>query len=342
MGLGVVVAGAGRMGQIHARNLKIIDGVELLAIVDPDVERGRAFSEDLHTRFYTSLGEALDALKGVVDAVVAAPPIQAHVEVVKIAAEHGVDVFLEKPLAGSLAGCREIVEIVRRSGILLQVGYQRRFDKGYLGLRGAVGEGLIGSPLAAVFIARDPYPPLGAGIGRPYPGAVFDDMLTHEFDLVSWIFGFPPERIYAEARALCLEGLREYGDFDNVVVSISYREGPLVIIEASRCSAYGHDLRAEILGSRGMARLDNVPEHSLYIYGEGNTVKSPRLPYFQERFSEAYKNEIRSFIEAVARGEKPVPNEEDGLRACIIAEAAKTSASRREPVDLLPGLFPIT
>lgn len=106
----------------------------------------------------------------------------------------------------------------------------------------------------------------------------------------------------------------------------------LVDIEVTRCSAYGYDLRLEILGSEGLAKLENVPENQVYIYSRGNTARLPKLPWFAERFREAYYREIESFVEAIARGEKPVPNEEDGLRACVLAEASKRSAINRMPI----------
>ncbi|HWQ16920.1 MAG TPA: Gfo/Idh/MocA family oxidoreductase [Sulfolobales archaeon] len=330
MRIGLIVVGAGRMGSIHAENIKRLGSAELIAIVDPDEGRARALSERLHVPYYTDLGEAVKIHRDRVHGLVIASSTSAHLDNARVAGDLGLSIFIEKPLAPSLDECREIVGIVRRRNMLAQVGYQRRFDKGYQEIKRILDTNGLGRLFIAKFIARDPMPEPGIGIGKLYLGAIFDDMVTHEFDLVSWFFGYPPERVNAIASSLCLGG----GDYDSALVSISYKDGLLVDIEVTRCSAYGYDLRLEILGSEGLARLENVPENQVYIYSRGNTARLPKLPWFAERFREAYYREIEGFVEAIARGEKPVPNEEDGLRACVLAEASKRSAMSRMPVTI--------
>jgi len=320
--VGVVIVGAGRMGSIHASNIRRIPRAELLAIVDPDMARAKQLGETYGIAYYTELETALKAHSGRLKAVVIASPLTAHLENIMVASEYGLDIFVEKPMAPSLSECKEIVRIVRSKGIKLQVGYQRRFDRNYLEVKKLLSNSQIGKILMVKFIARDPMPEPGAGLGREYRGALFDDMITHEFDLVSWLLGFPPERLAAFGATLYFN----IEDYDNALINIEFRGGPIVNIEATRCSVYGHDLRLEILGTEGLIKMENTPETQVYFYGKHGSSRMPRLPWFAERFSNAYYMEMESFIDAIARDENPLPNEEDGLRACILSEAAKRSA----------------
>ncbi|MEM1610423.1 MAG: Gfo/Idh/MocA family oxidoreductase [Sulfolobales archaeon] len=330
MKIGVVVVGAGRMGSIHASNIRRIQRAELLAIVDPDIDRARKLGEAYGVPYYAELETALKSVSGKARAAVIASPLTAHLENIRVVSEYGLDIFVEKPMAPSLSECREIVRIVRSRGIKLQIGYQRRFDKNYQEVKRVLLSGQIGKILLAKFIARDPMPEPGVGLGRIYRGALFDDMVTHEFDLVSWLLGYPPERLVAFGATLYFN----VEDYDNAIINIEYRGGPLVNIEVTRCSAYGHDLRLEILGAEGLVKMDNTPETQVYLYGRQGLSRMPRLPWFAERFSDAYYREMESFIEAIARDEKPSPDEEDGLRACVLSEAAKRSALEGRVVSL--------
>jgi myo-inositol 2-dehydrogenase/D-chiro-inositol 1-dehydrogenase len=328
--IGLVVAGAGRMGSIHANNIRKISGAELMAIVDPDLDRARALAEKHRVPYYPDLGAALKALGERVRGVVIASPLTAHPENILVASEYGLDVFVEKPLAPSLPECREIVGVVRKKGIKLQVGYQRRFDKNYQEVKKIISKGVLGKPLIAKFIARDPMPEPGTGLGKIYRGALFDDTVTHEFDLINWLFNFPPRTLTALGATLYFN----IEDYDNALINIEYSGGPLINIEATMCSAYGHDLRLEILGTEGLVKMENTPETHVYFYGKQGSSIMPKLPWFAEKFSEAYYIEMESFVEAITRDGKPSPNEEDGLRACILSEAAKRSAMERRPIDI--------
>jgi|DewCreStandDraft_3_1066083.scaffolds.fasta_scaffold00650_8 myo-inositol 2-dehydrogenase/D-chiro-inositol 1-dehydrogenase len=327
---GIIIVGSGRMGSIHAENIRRSGMAELVAIVDTDEERARKASERFGAPYYLDLERAIINNKAKTHGVVIASPLTAHLDGIRIACDHGLHIFVEKPLAPSISQCREAVSIVKKAGVFLQIGYQRRYDKSYKEVKRSIDVGDIGRPFIAKFIARDPMPDPGIGIGSLYSGAIFDDMLTHEFDLTSWFFGFPPISIYAVGRTMCFKT----GDYDNVLVVMEYSGGPLVSIEATRCSVYGHDLRLEILGEKGLLKLENIPEHSVHMYGRDNIARHPRLPWFAERFSEAYYKEIEIFIGSIILGERPTPNEEDGLRACAISDAAKRSAIERRPVTL--------
>ncbi len=330
MRIGLIVVGVGKMGSIHAENIKRVENAELVAIVDPDERRARALSERLHAPYYRDLESAARSHRDRVQGVVIASPIAAHLDNARSAADLGLSIFIEKPMASSISECREMVDMVRRRGLLFQIGYQRRYDRNYREVKRVLDSGALGKIYLARFIVRDPLPELGVGIGKLHLGAIFDDTVTHEFDLINWLLGYPPERIYAIASSQCLEA----GDYDSAFISIYFKNSLLVDIEATRCSAYGHDLRLEILGGEGLIRLENTPETQVYIYGKENSAKMPKLPWFAERFREAYYAEIKSFVETIARGEKPSPNEEDGLRACILAEASKRSAMRGEPIKI--------
>ena len=322
---GLVVVGMGRMGTLHARNIKRdVDRARLVAVVDVDAERARAVGEELHVPHYTDTERALDAHKGEIDGVVIATVTATHLEQIRLAAERGVHVFVEKPMGADVREDEEIVNIVRKRGVKLQVGFQRRYDKSLRRIKSSLEEGVLGRPLMLNIVVRDPKPPPGLGIGKLYPGAVFDDMLIHDFDTVNWLVGYPPEQLYVNAAALYFDEYRDAGDFDNVVVTMKYREGPLVTIEASRCSSYGYDLRVEVLGADAMVRLSDVFEHHAEVY-RGNTIEVGPRPWL-ERWHEAFVEEIRAFAESIVDDRPTTPNEVDGKIAGELAEHARRSA----------------
>ncbi len=313
------------MGTMHARNIKRhVDRARLVAVVDVDPNRARAVSEELHVPYYTDAERALNAHKGEVDGMIIATVTTAHLEQIRLAAEHGIDVFVEKPMGTDVREDEEIVSVVRRSGIKLQVGFQRRYDRSLRRIKDSLEGGTLGRPLTLNIIVRDPKPPPGLGIGKLYPGAVFDDMLIHDFDTVNWLVGYPPELLYVNAAALYFDEYRHAGDFDNVVVTMKYREGPIVTIEASRCSSYGYDLRVEVLGTDAMIRLSDVFEHHAETY-RGNTVEVGPRPWL-ERWREAFIEEVKAFAQSIVDDKPTMPNEVDGKIAGEFAEHARRSA----------------
>ncbi len=124
----ICMIGAGRVGKLHSGTLKryLPDG-DVVALVDTTAEilneTGDEFGIDAR---FASLEQALDQVE--FDAVVITTPTFTHRDLTVLAAEHGKHVYCEKPMALTLAECDEMIAVTERNGVILQLGFMRRFD----------------------------------------------------------------------------------------------------------------------------------------------------------------------------------------------------------------------
>src|SRR5437764_3033989 len=136
------------IGQDHIRRLtSVLSGARVAAVTDVDLDRARAVADGVPGAAVHETGQAVIDDPGV-DAVVVTSWGPTHEEYVLAAIAAGKQVFCEKPLATTAAGCLRIVEAeVKHGKRLVQVGFMRRYDAGYRGLREVVSGGKIGDPL---------------------------------------------------------------------------------------------------------------------------------------------------------------------------------------------------
>src|SRR6188472_3497828 len=132
----VGLVGVGRIGGFHLETLAALDGLDL-AVADADPDRARAAAA---RHGATAYGSA-DELAAAVDALVIATATGGHAPLLRLAADAGVPAFCEKPVALDVASLDDVIARVHATGILVQVGFQRRFDAGYRAARAAVTAG---------------------------------------------------------------------------------------------------------------------------------------------------------------------------------------------------------
>ncbi len=325
-----LVVGAGRMGTIHALNLKVNPQVELVGVVDIDIDRAKKLSEQLHVPAYNDFLSALKSQKP--DMVVIAVSTQYHAPLIRQAAENGVHVFVEKPMGLNTEQNQEIARIVDKYGIKLQVGFQRLYDESFIRAKKLIDDGKIGKPLIAKLISRDPSPTPGIGTIL-YPGAIYDDMAIHDFSVMIWLFGFKKMKVYASGAAYVFKEYKEAGDFDNSLINIKYEDGPLVDVEVSRCSKYGYDIRLEVLGENGMVKVENRTEYETFLFS-GDSILHPTYEWFEVRFRDAYRREIEAFIDSLIKDTNPFPDHNFAVNVGKVSDAAKKSAATGEPVTI--------
>src|SRR6266496_3110458 len=133
-GLHVGVIGVGRIGAFHVESLRALDGVSALTLADADATRALQVAKDLDANAAETPEALVDAG---VDALVIATATAGHAPLLRLAAA-GIPAFCEKPVALDLAAIDDVLEEVSRAGILVQIGFQRRFDAGYRAARDAV------------------------------------------------------------------------------------------------------------------------------------------------------------------------------------------------------------
>jgi scyllo-inositol 2-dehydrogenase (NAD+) len=328
--LRIGVWGLGRIGSLHAENVASSAGrAELAAVADPIKKLAATASKRFGVRMYESPGQMLKKEK--LDGVVIATPTTLHTQHVALASEAHVPMLLEKPIALTLKEANKIVSTVRKSDAKFQLGFNRRFDPGYQKAKQMIVKGAVGKPLIVKTCARDPMPPPEEYIR--VSGGIFVDECIHDIDIALWLMDSGVNRVSAVGKTLIYPQFAKYGDYDNGVAILEFQTGGLGIIEGSRTSKYGYDLRTEVLGSNGVVRIDNWKNDSTRVWTRQGAIDEP-YPWFMDRFAEAYRRELDTFYNYVSKGGKsPVPAEE-GRAVLQAALAARESAKKGKTVSI--------
>jgi myo-inositol 2-dehydrogenase/D-chiro-inositol 1-dehydrogenase len=327
--IGFCQFGAGRIGAIHAANIAGHPAARLHTVVDTD----HAAAERLAGRYGAAVGNQAAALADPgIDAVVIARATDTHADLVEAAARAGKAIFCEKPLDLDRRRAEACFAVARECGVPLMVGFNRRFDPNFARLETEIRDGRIGSLELLTITSRDPAPPPLDFVRRS--GGLFRDMMIHDLDMACWLAGEAPAEIFAAASVLVDPAIGEAGDVDTAVVTLRLQSGALCQISNSRRAVYGYDQRIEAFGSKGALRAENVVESTVAFAGADGIVTDKPLPFFLERYAEAYRRELDHFIGAVADGTAPLVGGEDGVRALALADAAVESQRTGRAIKL--------
>jgi predicted dehydrogenase len=255
-----------------------------------------------------------------VDAIVIVSPTHTHREIVIAAASRKKPTFCEKPPALSLEEVAEMQEAVSRSGMFLQMGFMRRFDAGYASAKRQIEEGRIGMPLVFKSTSRDPFRPSLEYANPKSSGGMLLDMGIHDFDLARWFMG-DVRTVSTIGATIAYPELATVGDIDNAVASLTFASGKLGVVDLSRSGIYGYDISTEILGLEGTLKIGYLRETPVMLLTK-NSVAHDTVPYFMERFRDAYTTQLQNFAQNVQQ-ERPAPiTIEDGMEALRIGVAA--------------------
>ncbi|MEV4437123.1 Gfo/Idh/MocA family oxidoreductase [Streptomyces sp. NPDC049585] len=323
--------GAGRMGSLHAAALTAVDGVGELVIADADPGRAAVLAAAVGARPARSAGEVFTSAG--VDAVVIATTSASHTGLITRAARAGLPAFCEKPIALDLAGTIAALREVEAAGTLLQIGFQRRFDAGYLAARQALRSGRLGRVHTIRCVTSDATPPPADFL--PLSGGLFRDCLVHDFDVVRWLTGREVTEVYARGANGGADFFRQAGDVDTAAAVLTLDDGTLVTATATRYNGAGYDVRTELSGERDQWVV-GLAERSPLTSAEPDGPGAPPHPWadFRERFADAYRAELAAFVHAArGLGGNPCPGAE-GLRALHVAEACEVSRREDRPVRL--------
>ena len=325
--LNVALIGAGLMGAFHAETLaRRLPTARLVAVADPAEEVARPLLARLgleDVRYERDYQAVLADPE--VQAIAVATPGRTHPDVVTAALEAGKPVFCEKPLAHTVEGADRILAAVAGRGGMLQLGFQRRFDRGYLRAHGLVADGTLGAVHLLRSITRDPAVPPGGGV----PWSIFLETLIHDFDVMRWLSGSEATEVHAMGDALTWPR-GEPGMLDTAAAMIRFANGALGMADSSFQSAYGYDVRAEVFGSGGMATVGDGRLDATWHYAAGGVAR-PQAHWFTDLFADAYVAELADFVECVQAGRPPSITGQDGRAALLIALAAIESVQTGRP-----------
>ncbi len=330
--LNVGLMGLGRLGRVYARDLATrIACTRLVAVADVDRtvvdEVTRAFEVP---RGYTTPGDLIADPS--VDAVVIVTPTATHGELTRAAAAAGKAIFCEKPLAITMNEALEMQRAVQQSGVFFQLGFMRRFDRGYAAAKERLGAGEIGDAVVFKSTSRDPFPPSVEYANPKSSGGLLIDMGIHDFDLARWYMG-EVATVQTIGGVLAYPELGAVGDIDNAVASLVFASGRLGVVDLTRNGIYGYDITTELLGTRGTLRIGYLRETPLLVMTKSG-VAHDTVPYFMERFRDAYTAQLENFAQNVLHDRKPPITEDDGVEVLRIAVAATQGYKTGHPVTV--------
>lgn len=313
------------MGADHVRTLTTsVPAARVSTVFDMDVERAKAVAGIASGVAVASAEELISSRD--VDAVIIASPDFTHADLTLACFAAGKPVLCEKPLAVTASDARAVVEAeVALGHRLLQVGFMRRYDPGFVELKRTVSDKIVGDVRLVHAIHRN----ASSSTSTNDAGLITGSMI-HELDTIPWLLDDPIVGIRVESPVV--DGFR-----DPQLATIWTRGGVMITAEVFVNAGYGYDVRCEVVGSKGTSSLVPTPSVSTRIAGvDGVPVRDD----FVAHFADAYRIELSAWAESALTHQISGPSAWDGYVANVAAEAgvASLASGRREDVD--PGERP--
>lgn len=334
--IGVCVIGAGRAGQIHARNFRSqIPQARLVAVCDPNEAVARQAALELEIdAWYTDYNDALADSR--VDAVVVVTPTIYHKELVVAAAKAGKHVLCEKPMAMNVDECDEMITGCSQAGVQLQIAFMRRFDESFLEAKRQIEEGAIGEVVLVKSLTRGPSKPQPWMYDLRQSNGPLAEVNSHDIDTLRWFTGAEFASVYAiggNYRSQEIQG--SYPDFyDNVVLAGTFTNGAQGMIDGALFVQYGYDARVEVLGTEGTIFIGQTHGQTIVTAGRGQQLSRPFVSSWKSLYRDAYLAEASHFIMSIIEGRAPRVTGQDGKMAVAVVNAGNASIQQGAVVSL--------
>ncbi len=305
----VALIGFGRMGKMHFDILNALPEFKVKYIVDH-----KAGDKLIPVSELESLLQD-DTLDG----VVIATSSDAHLEMIDLCSRYQKKIFCEKPISYQVHTLQQLQQTLSERNAAVQVGLNRRFDPHFSELQQRLKQGEIGEIQVVKITNRDPKRPDIEFAKRS--GGLIYDFVIHDLDMVNFLCEAEVIDIAIISDALYEPRLKELNDCDTALISLKLGNGAVVAIDVSRESGVGYDQRIEILGQKGMLKVDNqYPTTLSHSHQHGRYADLPHYS-FVERYREAYKQQFRAYASWLA-GEitRPKVGLEQIISAVALAE----------------------
>jgi predicted dehydrogenase len=356
--IGTAIVGPGKVAHTHAQALATLPQSTFVAVCGRNAERTAAFASQYGVRPYTNLEEMVH--DSAVEAVILCTPHPLHAEQACIAAEAGVHVLVEKPLATTVADCDRMIAASQRTGIQLGVISQRRLYPPVQRLRAAIDAGKIGDPIlgtvtvlgwrSAEYYAMDAWRGTWAGEG----GGVLVNQAVHQLDLFQWLMG-PVEQIFGSWANFNHPSIEVE---DTAVAALRFRSGALGTIVVSNAQNPGLYGNIHIHGRNGASVGVQTESGSMFIAGVTSAVDPPindvwTIPGEETLLSQwqaedraiaasidtmAYYHQlqIEDFLNAILERRPPLVPGGEGRKAVAVFEAIYRSQQAQQPINYPP------
>lgn len=329
----VAVIGVGLMGTMHARAYAECDSADLVAVMDLHEERVHKASVAYGAKGTTSLEELLE--DDSIEAFSVVLPDREHVETTCRVLQTGKAVLLEKPMADTLAGARQIAIAAEESGAPLMVAHLLRLDPRYVQAAAAVADGRIGDPVH-VFGAR--FSPRSVGERLKGKSSPCFYLGVHDIDAIQWITGRPITRVYSRSVSKIMPGIGITSD-DAIVSTFDLEGGAVGSLQfgwtipdsmPARLNA-----RLDVIGTEGVVQLD-VHDHGLHLI-DTDGVSFPdglHYPEVHGRIAGDLAAEILHFVTSVREGNPFVISSREAMQAVAVNDAILRSVNSGQPENV--------
>lgn len=295
--LRVAVVGAGRLGSFHSKVYsRLKKHVKFAGVCDCNIERSLEIGKKYRTASYSDYEDLFDK----VDAVSIAVPTSLHYNIAKDFLNHGIHVLIEKPVTKTLSEADELIRIAEEHKLIMQVGHIERFNSAVLAI-----EPYLKKPK---FIECQR---LGPFYKRVDDVGVVLDLMIHDIDIVLGLM----KQDVANIEAV---GLSTISDFEDVAnVRLTFQDGTIADITASRVTK---DIvrKMRIFQEDSYVSLDYVTQEAAVFKKTEEKISKEKIKI---RKKDPLKKELKSFIECVKTGKKPIVSGVEGRRALQVALA---------------------
>ena len=322
--LRIAVVGAGLMGADHIIRINTrIVGAIVTAVVEPDEARAKSALENApQAKWFPNIEAAIEAKA--MDAVLIATPGQFHEPVLVPAIEAGLPILCEKPLTPDAKSSRAIVDLeVKHGKQLIQVGFMRRFDKGYENLRELIKSEKQGELLGLHCAHRNPSVP-----DTYHNDMLIFDSVVHEIDVVRFLTDSPIKSVevkHMKRNKLSPEKLNE-----PILVLLETDSGVLATVEMNVSVQFGYQVKTEAVFQKGIAEIGRTSGMTTFFEG---SVATEEHMSFKTRFAAAYDTQIQRWVNAVHKGTIDGPSAWDGYLAAAAVEAGVKALNNGQKVD---------
>lgn len=348
------IVGCGKGAHLHAQALQNLPESLFTAVCSRDINKANLFAEQYGVKAYSTIEEMF--IKGGVEAVVICTPHPVHAETAVRAANAGMHILVEKPLASSLADCDAIIKAAKDHRVLLGTICQRRFYPPVRRVRQAIDQGKIGKPILGTvtmlgwrdeaYYRSDPW----RGSWAKEGGGVLVNQAPHQLDLLQWFMG-PIDELYGywgnlnhpyievEDTALAVIKFKN-GGLGNIVVSNSQNPALYgkVHVHGENGASVGVQTDGGAMFIAGMSSITEPPVNDLWtVKGEEQLLEGWRredteffnrinpMVYFHER-------QIEDFLRAIIKGGQPLIDGEEGRKTVEIFTSIYRSNRDKKPV----------
>ena len=326
----ICLVGAGRAGKVHANSiLKHCPGARLVGVVDESSSARQQFCEaygfDPQLSF-AALEEALESLA--FEAVVITTPTFTHKNLAVTAARAKRHVFLEKPMALTLAECDEIISTCQKDGVILQLGFMRRFDPEFSAAASRLEAGEIGQPMMIKSLTHGPGLPPAWAWDLQSSNGMLAEVNSHDWDTLRWLMGSNYERVYAEVANFkgALNSITTPHFYDHALVNLRFENGGLGSISGVCPCGYGYDARVEVVGDKGIMQIGELRGQAVVVCtNRDQGLITTIYRTWPERFAWGYVNEMQHFVECISKDQLPRIGGEEGRWAVAGVLAATRS-----------------